>query len=77
METLFLKSGQTRISINTRDFSCFSFQAKLKQEQEEKEKEILVEKQAALQRKREEMKLAKQVLLLIILDHVHAGTLRR
>ena len=44
-------------------FCCLSFQAKLKQEQEEKEREILAEKQAALQRRKEEMKLAKQVLL--------------
>lgn len=50
------------MKINTRDFTCFSFQAKLKQQQEEKEREILAEKQAALQRKREEMKLAKQVI---------------
>lgn len=39
----------------------FTFQAKLKQEQEEKERQIFAEKQAASERKRQEMKLAKQV----------------
>lgn len=42
--------------------SYFLCQTKLKQEQEEKEREILAEKQAALQKKREETKLAKQVV---------------
>jgi deoxycytidylate deaminase len=59
---MFPENGQSRMKINTRDFTCFSFQAKLKQQQEEKEREILAEKQAALQRKRDEMKLAKQVI---------------
>jgi hypothetical protein len=36
----------------------------LKEEQEVKEREILAEKQAALQKRKDEMKLAKQVELL-------------